>query len=83
LGGLHKPQPNIFRRVRHPELIADLTTFLTMHVCHLGEVCYDFFRSDGLPAAATAWSNILALPLTRRRDMKDKAASVGQNPGDP
>jgi predicted nucleic acid-binding protein len=41
-----------------------------MHVCNLGEV-YDFFRSDRLPAASTAWTNILALPLALRRDADD------------
>jgi len=42
-----------------------------MHVCNLGEVYYDFFRADGLPAAQTAWTNTLALPLTLRRDADD------------
>jgi hypothetical protein len=46
------------------EMIEEPTTFLAMHVCNLGEVYYDFFRSDGLPAAETAWTNTLALPLT-------------------
>ncbi|MGQ0446321.1 MAG: PIN domain-containing protein [Beijerinckiaceae bacterium] len=46
-------------------------TFLTMHVCNLGEVYYDFFRDDGLTAARTAWTNSLALPLELRRDADD------------
>ena len=53
------------------EMIEAPTTFLAMHVCNLGEVYYDFFRSDGLPAAGTAWTNTLALPLTLRRDADD------------
>ena len=52
-------------------LIEAPTTFLTMHVCNLGEVYYDFFREDGLSAAQTAWTNILALPLVLRRDADD------------
>ena len=52
-------------------LIERPTTFLTMHVCNLGEVYYDFFRADGLTAAQTAWTNTLALPLALRRDADD------------
>ncbi len=47
------------------------TTFLTMHVCNLGEVYYDFFRAEGLVAAQTAWTATLALTLTLRRDADD------------
>jgi len=36
------------------ELIEHPNTFLTMHVCNLGEVYYDFFRGDGIGAAQTA-----------------------------
>lgn len=53
------------------ELIEQPPTFLAMHVCNLGEVYYDFFRSDGLSAAQTAWTNTLALPLELRRDADD------------
>jgi predicted nucleic acid-binding protein len=53
------------------EMIEEPTTFLAMHVCNLGEVYYDFFRSDGLSAATTAWTHTLALPLTLRRDADD------------
>ena len=53
------------------ELMEQPTTFLTMHVCNLGEVYYDFFREDGLTAAQTAWTNTLALPLALRRDADD------------
>jgi len=52
-------------------LIEQPTTLLAMHVCNLGEVYYDFFRDSGLPAAQTAWTNTLALPLTLRRDTDD------------
>jgi hypothetical protein len=47
------------------------TTFLAMHVCHLGEVYYDFFREDGLAAAQTAWTHTLILPLELRREADD------------
>jgi predicted nucleic acid-binding protein len=53
------------------ELIERPTTFLATHVCHLGEVYYDFFRAEGLTAAQTAWTNTLALPLALRRDADD------------
>jgi hypothetical protein len=53
------------------EMLEEPTTFLAMHICNLGEVYYDFLRSDGLPAAGTAWTNTLALPLTLRRDADD------------
>ena len=53
------------------ELIEQPTTFLTMHVCYLGEVYYDFFREDGLTAAQTAWTNTLAFPLELHRDADD------------
>jgi len=46
-------------------------TLLAIHVCNLGEVYYDFFRSDGVEAARTAWQNTLALPLLLRRDTDD------------
>lgn len=52
-------------------LIAQPTTWLAMHVTNLGEVYYDFFRDQGLPAAQLAWTNTLALPLTLRRDADD------------
>ena len=52
-------------------LIEAPTTFLAIHVCNLGEVYYDFFRSAGLTAAQTAWTNTLALPLVLRRDADD------------
>ena len=54
------------------EIIEQPTSFLAMHVCSLGEVYYDFFRSDGLAAAQLAWSNTLALPLELRRDSDDE-----------
>jgi predicted nucleic acid-binding protein len=53
------------------EIIEQPTSFLAMHVCKLGEVYYDFFRSDGVAAAHLAWSNTLALPLELRRDSDD------------
>ena len=53
------------------ELIEHPSTFLTMHVCNLGEVYYDFFRDDGIGAAQTAWANTLTLPLELRRDADD------------
>ena len=53
------------------ELMEQPTTFLAMHVCNLGEVYYDFFREDGLTAAQTVWTNILALPLELHRDADD------------
>jgi predicted nucleic acid-binding protein len=53
------------------ELIEQPSTFLTMHVCNLGEVYYDFFRDDGIEAAQTAWANTLILPLELRRDADD------------
>jgi len=53
------------------EVIEHPNSFLTMHVCNLGEVYYDFFRDDGLAAAQTAWANALVLPLTLRRDADD------------
>ena len=53
------------------ELIEHPNTFLTMHVCNLGEVYYDFFRADGIGAAQTAWANTLTLPLELRRDADD------------
>lgn len=53
------------------EIIEQPWSFLTMHVCNLAEVYYDFFRTDGLSAAQTAWSNTLALPLDLRRDADD------------
>ena len=53
------------------ELIEHPNTFLTMHVCNLGEVYYDFFRGDGIGAAQTAWANTLTLPLELRRDADD------------
>jgi predicted nucleic acid-binding protein len=46
-------------------------TFLAMHVCNLGEVYYDFLRSDGVAAAQTAWPSVLELPLELRRDVDD------------
>jgi predicted nucleic acid-binding protein len=52
-------------------LIAQPYVFLTMHVCNLGEVYYDFFREDGPGAAQTAWSRTLELPLALRRDADD------------
>lgn len=54
------------------EIIEQPTSFLAMHVCNLGEVYYDFFRSDGLAVAQMAWSNTLALPLELRRDSDDE-----------
>lgn len=53
------------------ELIERPSTFLTLHVCNLGEVYYDFFRDDGSEAAQTAWANTLTLPLELRRDADD------------
>ena len=53
------------------EVIEQSTTYLAKHVCNLGEVYYDFFRSDGVEAARTAWTNTLTLPLTLRRDTDD------------
>ena len=53
-------------------IIEEPTSFLAMHVCNLGEVYYDFFRSDGHAAAQQAWSNALALPLELRRDSDDE-----------
>jgi predicted nucleic acid-binding protein len=53
------------------ELIEHPSTFLTMHVCNLGKVYYDFFRDDGIVAAQTAWANTLILPLELRRDADD------------
>ena len=52
-------------------LIERPTTFLAMHVCHLGEVYDDFFREDGLAAAQTAWTHTLILPLELRREADD------------
>ena len=54
------------------EIIEQPMSFLAMHVCNLGEVYYDFFRSDGLSSAQRAWSNTLALPLELRRDNDDE-----------
>jgi predicted nucleic acid-binding protein len=53
------------------DIIEQPTSLLAMHFCNLGEVYYDFFRSDGLAAAQMAWSNILALPFELRRDSDD------------
>lgn len=53
------------------ELIERPSSFLTLHVCNLGEVYYDFFRDDGIEAAQTAWANTLTLPLELRRDADD------------
>jgi hypothetical protein len=35
-------------------IIEQPSSFPAIHVCNLGEVFYDFFRSDGLAAAETA-----------------------------
>jgi predicted nucleic acid-binding protein len=52
-------------------LIEQPDAFLTMHVCNLGEVYYDFFRSDGKEAADTAWTKAIGLPLFLRHDTDD------------
>jgi predicted nucleic acid-binding protein len=52
-------------------IIGQPRTFLAMHVCNLGEVYYDFLRSDGVAAAQTAWASVLELPLELRRDVDD------------
>ena len=62
----HEPGAEVLKA-----LIEQSTTFLAMHVCNLGEVYYDFFRDSGIPAAQTAWTTTLALPLTLRRDADD------------
>lgn len=54
------------------EIIEQPDTHLTIHVCNLGEVYYDFFREDGIGAAQTAWANTVAPPLTLRRDTDDE-----------
>ncbi|HEY7711135.1 MAG TPA: PIN domain-containing protein [Candidatus Entotheonella sp.] len=54
------------------EIIEQPTSLLAMHVCNLGEVYYDLFRSDGLAVAQMAWSNTLALPFELRRDSDDE-----------
>jgi predicted nucleic acid-binding protein len=54
------------------EIIEQPTSFLAIYVCNLGEVYYDFFRSDGLAVAQLVWSNILTLPLALRRDSDDE-----------
>lgn len=54
------------------DIIEQPTSLLAMHVCNLGEVYYDFFRSDGLAVAQMAWSNTLALPFELRRDSDDE-----------
>lgn len=63
----NEPGANVLK-----EIIEGPTSFLTMHVCNIGEVYYDFFRSDGLAAAQLAWSNTLTLPLVLRRDSDDE-----------
>ena len=52
-------------------LVEQPDTFLVMPVCNLGEVYYDFFRSDGRDAADTAWTKTTGLPLLLRRDADD------------
>jgi hypothetical protein len=44
-----------------------------MHVGNLGEVYSDFFRADGCPAAQTAWTSILTLPLALRLALRRDA----------
>jgi predicted nucleic acid-binding protein len=52
-------------------IIEQPITLLAMHVCHLGEVYYDFLRADGVAAAQTVWEGVLELPLELRRDVDD------------
>ncbi|MGQ9629868.1 MAG: type II toxin-antitoxin system VapC family toxin [bacterium] len=53
-------------------LIEQEETLLAMHIYNLGEVYYDFYRSDGLEAASTAWQSAMKLPLELRRDSDDE-----------
>jgi predicted nucleic acid-binding protein len=52
-------------------IIEQPDTFLAMHICNLGEVYYDFFRSEGRDAADMAWTKAVGLPLFLRHDTDD------------